>query len=382
VTGTRIVIDTSAPFETLGDNAGHGGTPIDLAARGSGAQVWIDIDNPPQVQYLVPFVEAFGRRGASVVLTARDYGNALELLRLRRVPFVVVGKEFGRSKIAKVVGVLDRARRLTSLLQGDQKPDVLLSTSRSSALAARWMRIPSFVIDDYEYANSSFYRLTRSIILYPDVVDPAPFLDSGLRSERLRSFHGIKEDISLADVEWQSVTPHRFAEIRDDRLIRVLFRPPAEHSHYFDPKSLELSLQALAHLAQQKEAVVIFAPRHDWQRDHLKRFRWTNDPVVLETAIPFVSLLKSVDLVICSGGTMLREAAYLGVPAYSILKSRIGGVDRYLASLGRVELIGSPDELSKIELKRAPTLSPLNRNPDLLEELAGLVLESAAAGVL
>ena len=51
-------------------------------------------------------------------------------------------------------------------------------------------------------------------------------------------------------------------------------------------------------------------------------------------AVPFVPLLKAVDLVICSGGTMLREAAYLGVPAYSIFKSRIGGVDRYLASIG------------------------------------------------
>ncbi len=58
-----------------------------MTAERSNPYVWIDIDNPPQVQYLVPFVDAFRRRGASVALTARDYGNALELLALRTASF-------------------------------------------------------------------------------------------------------------------------------------------------------------------------------------------------------------------------------------------------------------------------------------------------------
>ena len=41
---------------------------------------WIDIDNPPQVQYMVPFVDAFERRGLDVLVTARDYGFTTELL--------------------------------------------------------------------------------------------------------------------------------------------------------------------------------------------------------------------------------------------------------------------------------------------------------------
>ena len=47
--------------------------------------VWIDIDNPPQVQYLLPFRRAFEERGFDVVVTARDYGITLELLRDRGV---------------------------------------------------------------------------------------------------------------------------------------------------------------------------------------------------------------------------------------------------------------------------------------------------------
>jgi uncharacterized protein len=344
----------------------------------AGPTIWIDIDNPPQVQYLVPFAEAFRERGAGVVVTARAYGNAVELLEQRSTPFLLVGKEFGRMRVAKVAGVLRRAAALKSLLERRRRPDALLCASRSSAIAARLMGIASFVIADYEYANSSIYRLTRSKILYPDVIDPSPLLASGVRREQLLPFRGLKEDISFAGIEIDQVAPYAFPVIEDDELVRVLFRPPSEKSHYYNPASRRLALGTLEHLAAEPRAIVIFSPRHQWQADELLRMQWRNEPVVLREAVPFVQLLKAVDLVISSGGTMLREAAYLGLPAYSIFKSRIGGVDRYLESIGRVRLIDSPDALRAIELTNAPELTPLRGNPALLDELAEIVLSTVS----
>jgi uncharacterized protein len=341
--------------------------------------VWVDIDNPPQVQYLVPFEEAFRRRGAQVTLTARNYANTVDLLERRTSSFHVVGGEFGRSRLAKAAGVLRRARALASLLRREAEPNVLLCSSRSSALAARRLGIPSFVIADYEYASLSVYRLTRSTILYPEAISREQLLATGLRPDKLIAFRGLKEDISLAGVNVAEVAAHRFPEIQDDKLVRVLFRPPTETSHYFDPESRNLALQTLEHLSTQLDAVVVFSPRHRWQLDDLARFDWHHEPVVLEHPVPFVPLLKAVDLVVCSGGTMIREAAYLGVPAYSIFKSRIGGVDRHLASLGRVHLISSPAEFATIELRKAPPLSPLHSNPELLGQLVELVLNRATA---
>ena len=88
-----------------------------MAAELGNPFIWIDIDNPPQVQYLVPFANAFRERGAEVVMTARDYGNALELLSDRTSSFTPVGREFGGSRVAKVTGALRRARALTSLVR-------------------------------------------------------------------------------------------------------------------------------------------------------------------------------------------------------------------------------------------------------------------------
>ena len=107
-------------------------------------------------------------------------------------------------------------------------------------------------------------------------------------------------------------------------------RPPAEESHYYVTSSRELYLDALRALTKDDRVVVVLAPRYGRQADDLRDLRFRNDPIVLHKPVEFVSLLKAVDLVLCSGGTMLREAAYLGIPAYSILQSRIGQVDRYL----------------------------------------------------
>jgi predicted glycosyltransferase len=341
--------------------------------------VWIDIDNPPQVQYLVPFVDAFKRCGAVVRVTARGYGNTLDLLAQRSVDTDAVGSEFGASRASKLVGVVRRAQALASAFGRDARPDVLLCSSRSSALAARRMRIPSFVFADYEYANLRFYRWTGSTILYPDVIGSGPFLASHLHEQQLVAFHGLKEDISFAGIDLDAVAPHVFPQIGDDALVRVLFRPPAEKSHYYVPGSSQLALHALEHLSKASNVVVIYAPRYQRQHEDLAQFEWQNEPVVLDSAVPFVSLLKGVDLVVCSGGTMLREAAYLGIPAYDIFKSRIGGVDRHLASIGRLQIIESARDLAAIQLRKAPRLAPLRSNPGLLEELASLVLGRAFA---
>src|SRR5205823_9549885 len=103
-------------------------------------------------------------------------------------------------------------------------------------------------------------------------------------------------------------------------------------------------------LAARADVRTVFAPRYARQRADVEALDWRVEPVVLTEPVPFVSLLKAVDLVVCSGGTMLREAAYLGVPAYTILRSEIGGVDRWLESIGRIGVLGSEADLERIEL--------------------------------
>jgi predicted glycosyltransferase len=349
-------------------------------------KIWIDVDNPPQVQYLVPFAAAFEARGIEVLLTARDYGETCDLLRACGVSAHVVGSRFGRGRLRKGFGSLSRASALAAHVVRSSGPlharfsamsalpDALLCASRSSALAAAALRIPSFVIADYEHASVGVYRLTGSTFLHPESVDTTTWLERGLRSSQLRPFRGIKEDISFAGIDLDAVPA---LDLPGDE-VRVLVRPPAEDSHYFDGDSRRLALELLRMLATREGVRTVFAPRYPRQRADVEALDWCVEPVVLTEAVPFTSLLKAVDLVVCSGGTMLREAAYLGVPAYTILRSEIGGVDRWLESIDRVRVLADERDLERIAFRRRGPFAPLRTNPLLLDELAETVARRGA----
>src|SRR5437764_15078158 len=112
--------------------------------------VWIDIDNPPQVQSLLPFRAAFEAAGLDTIITARDYGRTVEMLQATGARPHVFGKRIGRGKTRKGAAALQRAREQVRFFSTLGRPDVLLAASRSAAVAAWRMGIPSYLIGDYE----------------------------------------------------------------------------------------------------------------------------------------------------------------------------------------------------------------------------------------
>jgi predicted glycosyltransferase len=337
--------------------------------------LWADIENEPQVQYLLPIVEACHEHGADTLVTARDYGATFELLESRGVKFHGVGSSYGASKSAKIIGLARRSRELSALLRQAALPDSLVCASRAAAIVARRLGIPSYVISDYEYANLTLFRWARSTILHPDVIASATYRSAGFPASRLIPFRGLKEDLTFADVDLDRVEPPPLGEPSDD-LARVLVRPPAVESHYYSQRSGHIYLEALEVLARDEQAVLVLAPRYPHQISDLDGLPFVNEPIVLKRPVPFVALLKAVDLILCSGGTMLREAAYLGIPAYSIFGSRVGAVDRYLESIGRATLLSSQEELVRIRIEKAGGLTPLRQNPGLVAEVAAIVMRS------
>lgn len=339
-------------------------------------RIWIDVENPPQVQYLLPLEPAFVAAGADVVVTARDYGETFELLRARDTQFLPVGSSYGSGKLQKVAGLLGRTRALRRAVK-QERPDAVVHAGRAAALAARTLGAMSFAICDYEFSDLTADRLAGSYILFPDAIDEAEFRRKGFSQRRLLPFSGLKEDLTFAGVDVDAVEAHRFEQEPDERLVRVLVRPAAEESHYYRAESGHITLELLRFLSGRDDAVVVFSPRYPRQAEYLAELDWAVPPVVLERAVPFVSLLKAVDAVVSSGGTMIREAAYLGVPAYSTFRGEQGGVDRFLESAGRLRFLTSPADFEHVRLARIDRLSPLASNPNLRDGLVEAVLDRA-----
>jgi uncharacterized protein len=341
--------------------------------------VWIDIDNPPQVRCMLPLARRFKEAGLDVLLTARAYGDTFAILRSEGVRFEPVGSSFGKGTPRKVHGLVKRTRQLVALLERQSaRPELVVTGSRSATLAARRLGISSFVIIDYEYVNLLVYRLSGSHILHPDVIDSGVLKRRGIGPKRLMPFGGLKEDIAFADLDLFAVTPHVFGDGSASSPL-VLFRPPAEESHYYRSESREFAIQLLRFLAVEG-ARVVFSPRYEQQVEYLDEVpAWQAQPIVLREPVPFVALLKGVDAVISGGGTMLREAAYLGVPAYSIFRGNLGAVDRYLASIDRLTLVASPGDFSRIKIEPKRSISPLRNDSNTAEGITDMILERTSA---
>jgi predicted glycosyltransferase len=97
--------------------------------------------------------------------------------------------------------------------------------------------------------------------------------------------------------------------------------------------------------------------------------KWRIPPVVLDKPVAFLPLLKAVDAVISAGGTMIREAAYLGIPAYSIFQGEIAAIDRYLESIGRLRIVDNPSEFEGISLSSRSSGPMLRSNPHLVDQV-------------
>ena len=336
-------------------------------------KAWIDVDNPPQVQYLCPFARHLaGHMGAEIVLTARDYGTTIDLIRQRDLTPSVLGHQAGASRLSKYRQTLVRAWSLARLVTRDGRPDFLISSSRSSAVTARFLGIPSFIFCDYEFAELTSYRRLGSTVIFPEVIGAAHFRNLGFSPDHLLPFAGIKEDISFWGVDVDARAPLDLPT--PPGLPRVLVRPPARNAHYYVNRSGDLYDRVLAHLADRADLATVLSPRQPEQITEARQLKWRNDPVILENKADFIALLKSVDAVISSGGTMLREAAYLGVPAYSIFLGPRGAVDKHLASLDLLTFLESADALDHLRPQTDTEPPSWPAVPDAIESICHEIL--------
>jgi predicted glycosyltransferase len=234
------------------------------------------------------------------------------------------------------------------------------------------LRVPGFALLDYEFVDLRAFRVAHSYIVHPSVLGDA-LREQGFDQHRLIPYDGIKEDITFAGVDIDSVEPYPFAELDGSSKARLLVRPPDDRSHYHREASSELARAALEHLARRDDVVVILSPRYPEQVEFIQRFDWRTPPLVLREAVPFQRLLIAVDAVLTGGGTMAREAAYLGVPSFSVYSGRLGAVDSFLEKSGRLVVVRDVAMLDQLHIERRPRARLLASNPRAVHQIVEAV---------
>ncbi len=333
--------------------------------------IWIDLDNSPHVPFFKPIIEKLQEQGHELILTARGCYQVRELAEFHGLRCQVMGRHYGRSKILKVLGLLLRAMQLMPTAWR-HRPDLALSHgSRAQTLVAAILGIPSAWMDDYEYGKMlPFIHPTWLVV--PEVVSrhfPAK------RIRAICKYPGIKEDIYVPSFKPDGGILECLGIQNDDLVITI--RPPATEAHYHNTHSEALFEASLDFLCQNQSTRVVLLPRNEkqavWIKQKWQKWCAQRKIVLPDHVVNGLNLIWHSDLVISGGGTIIREAAALGVPAYSIFRGTIGAIDRHLVHMGRLVLLSSvTDVRSKIVLaRRRRPAKPDHANPAALRHIVG-----------
>ena len=303
--------------------------------------VWIDLTNSPHVLFFRPILRRLAEAGVESVVTARDFAQTLGLLELYGIPHTVIGRHGGAGLGGKMVGLARRSTSLIRFSQGRQLRQAVSHGSNDLAVAARFRRLHSTVLHDYEGAATMHkinFRLADKVMV-PHVI-PFPALKAhGLDEKRYRPYAGIKEQVSLADFE-PDLGVLKALGLDESRPVAVL-RPPATMSLYHRGIANELFGEVLKYLTAAGAQVVLLPRTVEQGRE----FASAKGVTVPEKPVDGPSLVYLADLVVSAGGTMNREAALLGTPTWTTFAGEMGAVDRVLVERGQMQVLERPDQL-------------------------------------
>lgn len=337
--------------------------------------IWIDLGNSPHVPFFVALAEEFEKRGHKILWTARDYAQTVELAEKAGLNPQVFGTHGGKSVWRKGAKYFGRVFDLVRWARG-KKIDLMVShNSHEPLLAARLLQIKSVNLMDYEHhpANRLSFRLANRVIV------PESFPDEFLRKfgaeNKTVKFAGIKEDVYLADFAPDAEFQKHLEKLGiAPENILIVVRPHAPEALYHRQFVNDILDKLLDRFSKNENVKIVLLPRKKYQGEELRKKHSSKNIIIPETVLDGANLLAAADLVISGGGTMNREAAALGVPAWTIFAGKQAAIDEYLISENRLRKIETVEDLAKIELVKKKGRNA-RRNSETRGRVAGLILE-------
>ena len=301
--------------------------------------VWFDFENTPHVLFLEPIIRRLHETGLETVATAKPQSQTIELAAARGIPVDVVGGGNHKGRLRKFLYGLGRAAQLAAWAVSKKPPRLLVSSSRTASLAARALGIPAIGLLDYEHSEYRPIAMASRPVLMPDLFRGA---NLPLALRRVVGFYeGLKENLYIDDRSLNRGACRAGLGIHNGAYV-VVARPPAWNAHYAEraDTSVALWMRAVRQFHSVDHTRIYLVPRDREQLDWLNRSFGSSAGVhVFSTAMDGPALIAGADLVISGGGTMNREAAALGVPAWSVFTGRTPHVDECLAREGRLRWV-------------------------------------------
>ena len=306
---------------------------------------WFDLENAPDVLFFEPITRRLQTAGHDVLHTARDYADVPALAERYGLAYEIVGSYGGKSMARKLLAGVTRSLQL-GLWARKRGIDLAVGFgSRPLALTCRMMRIRNATVIDYEHVSVKQLGRFCDVFYIPDEVPTEYLADRQVPAAKVRHFTGLKEEVYTAGYAQKE---DLIAKLGIDRnKVVAVIRPPATSAHYHDHTSEVICREILAAIAKNQDVHAIYLRR---DRDAtFDEFLEVDNIHLLPGPVDGMDMIAMADLVLSGGGTMIREAVAIGVPAYSFFTGRLGAVDEKLSGEGRLHLVRGPEDAGAIQ---------------------------------
>ena len=317
-------------------------------------RIWIDLDNSPHAHFFPPIIRRLEEAGYDVLLTARRFGQVEEIAQSHGLDYVVIGRHrTPHFFLTRAAATVVRGLRLSLFARKNSPAIAVNHGSRAQVLAAWLLRIPVMAIYDYEFVYSELFSRMATKLLLPETIPSLTLERLNVNMKKVIRYPGFKENVYLSG--WHD-SPAVMDELKLDpgRLI-ITVRPPATWAHYQNPFSDVLFRALVERLRGDHDSQVIVLPRTQEQGERLKSsYGMRSAPFqVSERSVDALSLMALSDAVLSGGGTMAREAAIIGTPAYSLFAGKPGAVDAALERDGKLTILRKIEEVRNLRFEKS-----------------------------
>ena len=302
-------------------------------------RVLIDILTPKQVMLFQKLRKELVKRGHKILLLSRRYREVNQLLIMKKMDTVEVGRHGGHVLSEKLLASTERIHDLIPVVERFN-PDVCVSFSSPELSRVSFgLGIPHICISDSPHATavSKLCIPFSEKLMSPKMIPKDRWTGYGITQERIIQYNALDPWAWLKDFKPDYAVLEKIGLNKKTPIVTI--RSAEIFASYllgdFPKKTSTIELAGNL-IKVNDEVQVVLIPRYAEQIEEFQESLKGNI-IILDALVDGPSLLYYSDVFVGAGGTMSAEAALLGTPTISCFPGESYIIEQYLIEKGLIE---------------------------------------------
>jgi len=307
-------------------------------------KIWIDFLTPKQCLFFEPLIKKLGKKH-QLLCTTRNYREAKELAKIRKVDAIIVGRHGGSDKAGKLFATIDRMKSLFKIIE-KFNPDLTLSMhSPDAARMAFGFGIKHIAFSNSPHAEKQMRLILPLVdtILTPKHIPKKEYTKYGISAKNIVQYNAFDEYVIIKSNSIKNTLPKLNLKKKKTILFRT-HESKAAYAHKVDTIGIIKKLER-----EFTDCNIVVLGRYYDEIKFLKR-KLRKQTTVINKVVDSSEILSLCDVFVGSGGTMTSEAVLRGIPTLSYNATPMHD-ERHLIKLGLLPRAKTPDHIIKLTKK-------------------------------